>query len=493
MCLINYFVHKLRALPPTWQTIDPNTPSVIQKGLSPSLLRMWGDNRRFFHKLYMIGTLIIKRRKGRFQIILCSVSLVHSRVSSDFLPFRAPSVWRDEINLPKKRRNEKINIRNKMGNRLLVVVIAVTIAVSGVAAFLINNHASVAASSTLYRYKVKFEYGYERVIVGAATYPTQRIPVETFTRTHINVFNPNEANVTVYKYFVKIYGEERSLMPPWPEGFDGRTSKTHSILVPDNKGFEIDAEDIRSWPEDPSNPIEWLLGEEFWKGFVVLECDYPLEVVAVYNKDSADIVNKITFHSNFILPPIDTLLGKLKFYEPYELSVTIPWEPANLTLEDVVMRELGLQPDQATPENHDIDTYFDFLECVTKERIVFTLRPTNLLVQEFLNQTWPPEERPPGFVWPDWIWPCKTLTILWKPSINWTEDTYGLRAARSLDDGNYLLSAFSSELLGMGIPDAIIYQIMNVLRIEIIDVDVGEGVGASIDVEYIEPQIITVP
>jgi len=363
-----------------------------------------------------------------------------------------------------------------------------------------NGYVQQEERLMIYRYKVKFECRWEIEVVGPCdpTVPSQRIPVETLITTHINVYNPDHrVPVQVFKYFVQCLSEPEPGPPPILIG--GHTLKNHTFVIPPNKGFEIDCDDVKNWPVDPNQPPLPPWPCEL-KGFVVIESwDYPLEVVAVYNKKSADIVNKITFHLNFILPPIDSLIGKLKLYEPYELSVTIPWEPANLTLEEVVKKELGLLP-PPPPEPEDIDieiesttTFFDFLQCVTKERIVFTLRPTNLLVQKFLNETWPPAERPPGFEWPDWIWPCGTIEILWKPPINWTVDDLGGWISAPAHNKTETLEALLNALIDLGVPLEIAKKIVAALWIDIIDVDVGEGVGASIDVEYIQPEIITGP
>ena len=318
------------------------------------------------------------------------------------------------------------------------------------------------------------------------------LPLETLITTHINVYNPNHGLwVNGTKYYVQVLREENP--PPFQLG--GHTLKNHTFALPPNKGFEIDYDDVVSWPinqtQPPVPPYPYDL-----KGFVVLESPsqividnktvplLPLEVVAVYNKKTVDIINKITFHLNFTLPPIDTLMGRLKFYEPYELSVKIPWEPANLTLKDVVWRELDLSPSTLEDEPwigiEETKTYFDFRECVTKERIVFTLRPTNLLVQEFLNQTWPPEERPPGFMWPHWFNQCITLEKIVKiPQLD-----------KIMVPEEIVRQEIIIALLQSGVPVNIVKEIIAHVEIDIIELDVAEGVGASMDVEYIKPEII---
>lgn len=355
----------------------------------------------------------------------------------------------------------------------------------------------VVQQEVIYRYKVKFECRWEIEVVGPCdpTVPSQRIPVETLITTHINVYNPDHrVPVKGFKYFVQCLSEPEPI-PPILIG--GHTLKNHTFVIPPNKGFEIDCDDVSNWPVDTSQPPlpPWPCD---LKGFVVIESlGYPLEVVAVYNKKSADIVNKITFK---VWPIcwgyIDTLIGRIKLYEPYELAFVIPFEPENITLPELVKRELGFvipfEPEDIDVEIVETKVYFDFLECVAKEIIVFKLKATETLWTKYLDQLWPPSERPPGFVWPDWIWPCRTLEILWKPPINWTTDDLGAHATPvpfepDIDD------LLESSLRDGGVPIGLAEQIVAALWIEIIDVDVGEGVGASIDVEYIEPQIITGP
>ena len=358
------------------------------------------------------------------------------------------------------------------------------------------------ARSLTYMYKVKFECGWQNVTIQPCT-PcniSQRITVETLTRTQVNVYNPNDFAVNVTKYFVLILPEDREFIPigpcnvwtPFPGG--GRTCHIH-IIVPERKGFEIDCDDVRKWSQfpDPDNPIPLLnCSWPFFKGFVIIECTLPpwalpLEVVAVYNKESADMVDKITFHLNFTLPPVDTLLGKLKVYEPYEISAKIPFEPANLTVCEEVGQLLGWTipfEDEPWIGVVETNTYFDFLECVAKERIVFTMRPTNLLVEKFLNQTWPVEMRPPGFVWPDWIWPCKIyeMKIEEKFCKPWQEVI--------VDPEANIRDYMTTTLINLGVPENITRSIMSAIGIKILDIDVGKGVGTSIDVEYIKPEII---
>jgi len=284
---------------------------------------------------------------------------------------------------------------------------------------------------------------------------------------------------------------------PQYEPHDGHTEKV-PVTIPPNKGFEIDAADIKSWPPASDNPISWPpyeYCETYWKGFVVIESPsqivvnnktvplLPLEVVAVYNKKTVDIINKITFHLRLLASPIDTLMGRLMFDEPYELSVPLPYEPSNMTLEDVVKRELGLLP-PPPPEPEDIDieivettTYFDFLECVTKERIVFTLHPTNLMMKRFLNAIW---IVPPGFVWPHWFNQCITLEKVVKVP----------RIDEIMVPEEIVKQEIIRELLQSGVPADIVHTIMEHIVITIYEVDVAEGVGTGMDVEYIEPEII---
>lgn len=320
------------------------------------------------------------------------------------------------------------------------------------------------------------------------------LPLETLITTHINVYNPNHGLwVNGTKYYVQVLREENP--PPFLLG--GHTLKNYTFTLPPNKGFEIDYDDVVSWPNDTTQPPVPPYPYDL-KGFVVLESPsqivvnnktvplLPLEVVAVYNKKAVDIINKITFHLNFTPWPIDTLIGKLKFYEPYELSVPLPWEPSNLTLEDVVKRELGLLP-PPPPEPEDIDieieetkTYFDFLECVTKERIVFMLYPGDYMVGRFLNQIWPPEERPYGFMWPHWFNQCITLEKVVKiPQLD------EIMVPEEIVRDEIIIA-----LLQSGVPVNRVKDIMARVEIDIIEVDVAEGVGASIDVEYIKPEII---
>lgn len=319
------------------------------------------------------------------------------------------------------------------------------------------------------------------------------LPLETLITTHINVYNPNHGLwVNGTKYYVQVLREENP--PPFELG--GHTLKNHTFNLPPNKGFEIDYDDVCLWPVDPNQPPVPPYPTDL-KGFVVLESPsqivinnktvplLPLEVVAVYNKKTVDIINKITFHLDFTPLPIDTLMGKLKFYEPYELSVIIPWEPANLTLEDVVQRELGRYIPPEIDPDIDIEiietkTYFDFLQCVTKERIVFTLHPTDLMVGKFLNQIWPPEERPPGFMWPHWFNQCITLEKVVKiPQLD-----------EIMVPEEIVRQEIIIALLQSGVPVNEVKDIISHVEIEIIEVDVAEGVGASIDVEYIKPEII---
>ena len=94
-------------------------------------------------------------------------------------------------------------------------------------------------------------------------------PRSTFTITAINVHNPTERDVKLRKK-IAIAGrrEERG---PVSDFFDAR-------LGPD-EALEIDCRDIRE--HAPA-------GDEFLKGFVVLESEVELDVVAVYTAAGGD-------------------------------------------------------------------------------------------------------------------------------------------------------------------------------------------------------------
>jgi len=464
---------------------------------------------------------------------------------------------------------------SKMRSRLLVALAVVTIAIGGVSAYLLNNHALVASPSPGYRYKAKFEYGWESVLVGTH-FPSLMVPVETFITTHVNVFNPHDFPVNVTKYFVKIYPEpneyyrvENCNYIVIPDDFDGRTCHMH-IEVPERKGFEIDASDIKSWPPDPSNPIQWRLCECFWKGFVVIECPYDLEVVAVHDKVGVDVVNKITFHIDLDIPVV-LPTGTYKLNEPYQLSFIIPWEPSNLTLKEVVLWELYAHNIPLPPETDDeIDstsTYFDFKDCTSKMSITFILRATNKTWQSFLDEKWPPAQRPPDWVPPPWFRPCATLEKIVKirsfphienstqwetfwsmgdvntdgyinrtdlniiaANLGWIgppggnpadinndgivdiKDVYMCAGNLGINIWTYYLGItpeeqwgpiekirdvekmvrdnINSTLIESGVPPSTATEILRHLSIRIIDVDVAEGVGTSMEVEYIKPEII---
>lgn len=348
---------------------------------------------------------------------------------------------------------------------------------------------------------------YVSITLGEISPPSQRIPVETYITTHINVYNPNNVTVEVTKKFVKVLPENCTVYEPlWPchhqcmiTEWDGRTCHIH-IYVPERKGFEIDCDDVRSWPPDPDNPIVWLPCEAFWKGFVIIESptEYidpvtglpvpldPLEVVAVYNKESADLVDKITFRWwPVICGYKDTPKGRYKLYETYEVSVDLPFEPENITLQGVVKKELGIPDDpEVSVEIDDTTTYFDFLRCVTKERIRFKLQATETMWQNWLNKTLglTLEDMPEWLRKPGEILEKKKKEKFCK---SWQEVT--------VDPLQNIRHNIWTELVDQGIPPEKADTIIDVLLIKILDIDVGEGVGTSVDVEYIEPEIITVP
>jgi len=423
-----------------------------------------------------------------------------------------------------------------------------------------------------YRYKAKFEYGWQSELVGAH-FPSLNVPVETFTTTHINVFNPNHYWVNVTKYFVKVWPENLSETL----GFDGHTSKQYMFMVPPNKGFEIDWEDICSWPDDTLQPVKHLLCESFFKGFVVIECPYELNVVAVYDKVGVDVVNKITFHIRWPTcepgtyhPPPPGL--NLKYNTLY--TITRPRIPPELDpgdLESEVRNALNLTvPNVDIKDIAVVARYFDFLNCTTKETIQFTLLPPISEWYAFLDYMWPPAQRPEGWTWPDWFKPCtikeqivkirsfphlnssvwetfwsmgdvnhdgyinyKDLDLIlaaygshpgdpnWNPDCDlncdyvvdstdiyiWTLNqgkdiwTYsGMPPLESWgplekirDPEKMIRQCINSTLIESGVPPAIAAAIVKELGIEIKELDVAEGVGTSMDVEYIEPEIITVP
>jgi hypothetical protein len=437
----------------------------------------------------------------------------------------------------------------------------------------------VQQEGPIYRYKAKFEYGWQSELVGTH-FPSLNVPVETFTITHINVYNPNDFPVHVIKYFVKVWPEKPILeqmgncnyRTPYPG--DGRTCHIH-IDVPERKGFEIDAEDILSWPPDPDNPIQWLVSESFWKGFVIIECPYELEVVAVYDKVGVDVVNKITFHIRWPtcqpgtyhpVPPVPELTYNTLYY------VTVRDPPELASIEELVRLAARIPPEMnisiVIPFEPDID--FDFLECVTKMRIPFILQPPISEWYKFLDYMWPPDQRPPGWVWPDWFKPCtireqivkirsfphldpsvwetfwsmgdvnhdgyinyKDLDLIWAaygsypghPNWNpdcdlnkdlvintqdvticarnqgndiWTysgmppQEAWG-RLEKIRDPEKMVRENLITTLIELGVPSDKANAIIDQLDIEITEVDVAEGVGTSIDVEYIEPEIVTVP
>lgn len=432
----------------------------------------------------------------------------------------------------------------------------------------------------IYRYKVKFEYGWQSEFVGTH-FPSLNIPVETFTTTHINVYNPNDCYVPVKKYFVKVWPESRvyEYMANCnylviPEDWAGRTCHMH-IQVPERKGFEIDAEDVLSWPADPSNPIRWLVSESFWKGFVVIECPYELEVVAVYDKVGVDVVNKITFHIEWPTYLIGTYTPPppgpgLMYNTPYSIEIKDPPELASwedLVREGLEALDIPVGPDQEpepTEDYYEIEVYFDFLECVAIARTQFILRPPISEWYNFLDYVWPPSQRPEGWTWPDWFEPCKLLEkivkirsypyldpTVWETfwsmgdvnndgyidqtdadliaghfctgdpqyDINkdghvdaldtticasnvgkdiWTysgmppQESWGpLEKIR--DPERMVRENLNSTLIELGVPTDKATAIVNQLNIEIIELDVAEGVGTGIDVEYIEPELITTP
>lgn len=375
-----------------------------------------------------------------------------------------------------------------MKRKMLGSVIAFAIAISCISASLLNNRALVtSSSSTLYRYTVKFKEELEwEEIPSSAFFAIQGKRLELVSQyyTHINIYNPNPFTVKLNKTFVCTLPENESeFIPPEVDGintFGGRAIE-ENYLVPAKKGFEIDAEDVLSWPPDPDNP--WYHQPYIWiiKGFVIIECEHKLDVVAVYTKKTVDLINKISFH---IWPEmtVDTPKGKFEFNKLYAHATPVPPETDD-EIDAVMKRELELPEGVAEIEIVGITHYFDFLGCTPNIGITYILRPTYMTWEKWLNETWP--DRPPDWTWPDWFKPCTTLEQVVQLAV-W--DPWRIRVPEEIVRGNVWFSLIIS-----GVPDDVANEIMREILIEIIDVDVAEGLTTSLDVEYIQPEIIETP
>ena len=98
--------------------------------------------------------------------------------------------------------------------------------------------------------------------------------------TSINVHNPNKAAVEIEKVF-------DIALPSETQG--GRVTEPFKASLKPNEAFEIECADIVKHLDQ--NP------KAFWKGFVMLTSNAPLDVVAVYTAAASPTGPVVAFHT----------------------------------------------------------------------------------------------------------------------------------------------------------------------------------------------------
>lgn len=344
----------------------------------------------------------------------------------------------------------------------LVAAIAMSIAYG---LSLNNQHAVQSSPSQMYRYVVKFE-DEESAEAG--------IPILTYT--HINVYNPNSLNVSLTKQFVQALPETSAVY--------GNTTGKVTFVVPNGTAFEIDASDVGSWPQSPVWPL---------KGFVIIDSPSELNVTAVYSRTSydGDIANKIAF--TLCTPPsVVYTPDQFLFDVPQEVVVDAPDPNSPVSVKDLLVKagvndnyvKLGMF------EIISISSYFDLAAsptCRARDKIVFKVPdPNKNAPSQDPNDFW--ANNGGGANKPSW-WnkvgnaqPASKLDVVVKTSLN------------SINDPTeQVKGALVNELVNLGTPLANAQNIVNKLKITILEVSVAEGIGltTSMDVEIIPPAIIT--
>jgi len=489
---------------------------------------------------------------------------------------------------------------------VILALVLAAIAGCGLVVGLLQNRAIVAQANQYYRWTIKFEDG-----------PVTEEAFPYRVSTHINIYNPNPFPVGLTKQFVRTLSERESEMTD----FDGRTVRV-PFDVPPGEGFEIDREDIVTWDQDPENPIDITLPwppspDILLKGFVIIECQHNLTVVAIYNKlargtgnfqgqgtstfdgsidldgdswfhgfidldgDSAfdgwsfsniagniafdkEVLNKITFHLKS--PPIPTELPPVppdypEEYKPIK-QPPLPLLPCNTSMKPDTPYELILPaPSQGTPIDIEkwikdnlgipscynitilaVDAYFDMLECIPKNKILFSIGQPRMSLEDLmrlfrmLNPIRGPDNKilPPPTP-PQWLQLGKKLEIVIE-----------IEQHRFRNVEEVLRNELKSRLLDEGWNDTDAENFIKNIVVEIQDVDVAAviqngnivllengifggtdtfnawgtfwgadtfnawgtiegtdgihfqgtidaGLAISVDIEYIQPQIIQVP
>jgi hypothetical protein len=301
--------------------------------------------------------------------------------------------------------------------------------------------------------------------------------------TVINVHNPHIVDNPIRKKFVILPPEEFAAR----EEFRNVTRGWFEITIPPDRGFYIDCAEIARkfyptivFPPSPAPPSTPYLAIGSAEGFVVIEGPRKLDVVAAYQKTvivkEEDVANKIVFE---LKPP---KLPPPPGIPPGRYKIVVPQPDKPVRPEDLIRKHMPELPRESVI--HVISVTPVVLEGKPFSEIFFEWEMERVPWKDFLRGL--------GTPLPPWLQaPFLTLSVVLKTDIGKIESVqHEIRT--------HLQKEVEKVLKEAGVPEKEAEERAKwfawTVEINILDIDVAEGigvgVGASKDVEYIQPEEI---